>query len=212
MKGVIGMIDQLYEWVKNIVIYMIVNTIIMNLLGDTSYKKYVSMVSGMVLVLLVISPFLDLLSIDKKFDLLFQSNNFVVETAEFKNNLQRMEEDQRNTIFDEYANKIENQTKEMLLDEKINIKEFDVEFQNDNNKEQFGEILKINIKGEYISEDTPAFDNNIGRIQIDRIVIDPVKDDSTEKLPSPIEINIKNKLSDFYNIKKDNINISIQGG
>ena len=31
--------DGVYEWVRNIVIYLILNTIIMNLLGNSSYKN-----------------------------------------------------------------------------------------------------------------------------------------------------------------------------
>ena len=38
-----------------------------------------------------------------------------------------------------------------------------------------------------------------------------IEDDSVENIPSPEEIHIKNRLSDFYNMKQDNINISIQG-
>ena len=204
--------EPLYQWVKNIVIYMIVNAIVSNLLGDSSYKKYASMVSGLILVLLVVSPLMDVLSIDDKFDFMFRANNFAVETAEFKNSLQRMEEDQRRAIFEEYEMKIEKQVREILLEENIVLKTFNVDFQSDINKTGFGEILKINIKGEYMEEDKPAFSNRVERITIDPIVIEIKDKEVAEKIPSPIEINIKNKLSDFYNIKPDNININIQGG
>ncbi|NLK75835.1 MAG: stage III sporulation protein AF [Clostridiales bacterium] len=203
---------QLYQWVKNIVIYMIVNAIITNLLGDSSYKKYVSMVSGLILVLLVVSPLLDLLSMDDRFDFLFRSNNFAVETAEFKNTLQRMEENQRQAIFEEYEVKIEKQVRESLQEDNIVLSNFNVEFQDDIDKSGFGEILRINIKGEYKAEDRPAFNNGVEPITIDPIVIEFKEKENSEKIPSPIEINIKNKLSDFYNIKPDNININIQGG
>ena len=48
------------------------------------------------------------------------------------------------------------------------------------------------------------------RIEIDPIVFSKKSKENEENPPSPIEIRIKNKLSDFYNIKGDNINISIQ--
>jgi stage III sporulation protein AF len=38
------------------------------------------------------------------------------------------------------------------------------------------------------------------------------EENTSQNMPSPTEINIKNKLSDFYNIEQGNINISIQGG
>ena len=35
---------EIYDWVRNTVIYLILNTIIMNLLGNSSYKKYVNII------------------------------------------------------------------------------------------------------------------------------------------------------------------------
>jgi stage III sporulation protein AF len=52
------------------------------------------------------------------------------------------------------------------------------------------------------------------RLSIDEIDISPVsigeaEETKTKEPPSPMEINMKNKLSDFYNIEQVNINISI---
>ncbi len=59
--------------------------------------------------------------------------------------------------------------------------------------------------------------NSKAAINIDSIKIDNIKIDKGDEEPgkeknylSPEEINVKNRLSDFYNINKDNINISIQ--
>lgn len=199
-----------YDWIRNIVIYMILNTIIMNLLGDKSYKKYVSIVSGMILVLIVISPLMNYMDLEDTLDYYLQANDFTIETSQFKEDLNRMEEAQQDAIFAEYEAKIKGQVESLLQEEKLTLTNLDITIDKDPNSTGFGELLKMDI--------TASLDNNdekeSKRLSVDEIDISPVhirekEENDVEDPPSPMEINIKNKLSDFYNIEQVNINISI---
>lgn len=192
-----------YGWVRDIVIYLMLNTIIMNLLGNSSYKKYVSIVSGMILLLIVLSPFLKLLNMEGIMDYYLNSNIYQSEATDFKRELKLMEEKQREEVFTDYKDSIREQVEELILDEGLYIYEFDLVMNMDDESESFGKITDINIEAgydEYVSL-------SVQKINIDRIVI---SEKVSQKLPSPEEIQIKNKLSDFYNMKQDNININIQ--
>ncbi len=206
--------DEVYTWIRNIVIYMILNTIIMNLLGDKSYKKYISIVSGMILVLIVISPILKLTNIEDNLDYFLQSNEYSLEASEFKNDLNRMDEAQSEAIFAEYENKLREQVKEQLKEESLTVTDFDVTIDKNTKSTTFGELLQIDIKA--TTEQTSAQDNgralDIEAIEIDRISMGKKEQEQKERPPSPLEILVKNKLSDFYNIEQGNINITIQGG
>jgi stage III sporulation protein AF len=204
--------DQIYDWVKNIVIYVILNTIIMNLLGNNSYKKYVSIVSGMILVIIVVSPLMKLLELDENLDYNFMADNFSVETSDFKNELSQIDEQQKAAVFKDYEDKLKNQVKDMLLEEGISLTSFQLTFDQDVSNSTYGEILGMDITGTVKKEDGKDKLPPVEEIEIDRIDINGDKKNKAEDLPSPLEINIKNKLSDFYNIEQDNINISIQGG
>ncbi|HKL99646.1 MAG TPA: stage III sporulation protein AF [Mobilitalea sp.] len=211
--------DILYEWIRNIVIYMILNTIIMNLLGNSSYKKYVSIVSGMILVLIVISPLMKYMELEENLDYYLQSNEFAVETSDFKNSLQHMEKEQLRAVFDEYGNKVKEQVRELLLVESLIMTDFKLMFDLDSTSKSFGEMTSMKLVASYQEvEDINKEDKNSKRIDIKEIDIAEVSSISKDKQeipiipPSPAEINIKIKLSDFYNIDMDNINITIRGG
>lgn len=204
--------DQVYEWIRNIIIYMILNTIIMNLLGNKSYKKYVSIVSGMILVLIVVSPLIKYMELEEILDYYLKSNDFAIEASDFKNDLNRMEEEQSNLIFEEYKKKIEQQVEEILLKEGVVAESIRITIDNNPKSDTFGELLQMDIVAGY--EPT---ENEKGRVTVEEIVIGPIhigeaSENTKKKVPSPMEINIKKELSDFYNMKQDNINISIQGG
>ena len=79
--------------------------------------------------------------------------------------------------------------------------------------ETYGQILKMNVNATTKeSKETMGGDLSIDKVQINQIDIGDNGKKEVEKMPTPTEISMKNKLSDFYNIEQGNINISIQGG
>ena len=55
-----------YEWIRTIAVYLILVTVLLTLVNGKTYKKYVELVCGMVLILIVVSPITKLLSLDGK--------------------------------------------------------------------------------------------------------------------------------------------------
>lgn len=58
------MLEYLSEWMKQIAYYMVLVTLVMQLSAGKSYQKYIRMFTGIVLVLLVLSPAAKLASVD----------------------------------------------------------------------------------------------------------------------------------------------------
>ena len=206
--------EELYSWIRNIVVYMIMNTIVMNLLGNKSYKKYISIVSGMILVLIVITPILKLVKLDQSLDYFFNSKNFVVDTSEFQNELEGVEKDQQEAVFAEFENEIKEQVKEMLQKENVSVDSIDIIFNTDSESEMFGSIeaMKIHAVVDESQDSSDKNELNIDEIKIAQVTIGDEEKPSEKQVPSPMEITIKKELADFYNIEQGNINISIQGG
>lgn len=137
---------------------MILSSIINNLIGGKSYKKYVSLVSGMILVLIVSMPIIK--------------------------------------IFKE---------------------ECFIEFNKDFESKDFGLVQTIKVVASYSdlkSEDSTTQNKDSEKINKVEIPVIKVEGElkNTSQMLSPDEIIIKDMLSDFYNVDKDNININIQGG
>ena len=83
--------DGIYSWVKSIVFFLVLTTILDNLVESTSYKKYINLISGMILIILVISPLFDLFDINEKIDYNFEKNSFASDTQNINNDLIKME-------------------------------------------------------------------------------------------------------------------------
>lgn len=205
---------EIYEWVRNIVIYLILNTIIMNLLGNSNYKKYVSIVSGMILLLIVISPFMKLLNMGEILDYYLNANIYRTDLSDYTSQLKLMEEKQRKAVYADLKDRIKNHVSGLLSEEGLYLYNFDLAVNLDENSSNFGEIEYMDITAGYSEEEGIP----VQKINIEKIVIPDIGKDhkpaekSRQTLLSHEEIQLKNKLSDFYNIEQDNINISIQGG
>lgn len=204
---------EVFEWVRNIVIYLILNTIIMNLLGNSSYKKYVSIVSGMILLLLVVSPFLKLLNMNEILDYYLNVNIYQADVSDFKSELKLMEDKQKEVVFAGFKDRIKDQVSDILEDDKLYLYNLDVTINQDTESDSFGEIISLSIDAGYLEDEgIPVQMINIERIAISDIKTQESKEKiSSGNLPSAEEIYIKKRLSDFYNMKQDNININIQG-
>ena len=48
--------ETIYEWMKNLAVFYLFFTAVMNFLPDNSYKKYVQFYMGLLLILVILSP------------------------------------------------------------------------------------------------------------------------------------------------------------
>src|SRR5690554_3383120 len=118
--------NSVYSWVKNIVFFLLIISIVNNLVGDNSYKKYINLVTGMILIILVVSPLTNLFNINEKIDYYFAKNTFEVDTEDISKKLIKIENEQKASIVKEYKNEIEKQTGELLEKEGLYISYFQV--------------------------------------------------------------------------------------
>ena len=59
------MLEELYGWIQNIAVYLIVTSAIMHAIPGKEYEKYVRFFSGLVLILLLFTPSSPLTSVTK---------------------------------------------------------------------------------------------------------------------------------------------------
>lgn len=212
--------EMIYSWVKNIVIYIILITVVMNLLGKSSYKKYIGIFTGMILVMLVVSPLIKFFNIENIMDYYFESNNLNVEANDVSNQMIEKEKEQNDAILKEYKQKLADQINNILSNKKIYPLSIQVEIEEDKKSSDFGLIKYIQIVASHSKEESEDVnEKEIEKINIEKIDLEfnneeilkeENEDGLRNKISSLEETELKNTLADFYNVSIDNINISIQ--
>lgn len=202
------LMNLVYGWVKNIVFFLLIISIINNLAGDSNYKKYINLITGMILIILVISPLTNLFNINEKIDYYFAKNSFEVGTEDISNKLIKIEDQQKASIAIEYKKEIEKQTAQLLEKEGLYISYFQVIISEQ--AEVFGTIEEIDLIAGYTVNEEENISEPIEKVEIDRIEIGENKDYDGASNTSIKEIHIRKLLSDFYNVDVNNINIDIR--
>ncbi len=184
------MIDYFYNYIKNIIFFLIFMSFIQVILPTNKYRSYINLIFGMILVFIMIEPL----------NILFDNVKNIEAITIFN------EDDFKNNNID--INKYKNIQNEMV---KSAFK--------DNIKKQIETILKDNyfIKDIEVSLYENKYDEiNIQEIQLTltsnnkNIYVKPFKEDNDLKLKEQKEIdNIKNTISQYYNLNIENISIML---
>jgi len=79
------MFDYVYEWLKNLVFYMILVTAVMQVIPGRGYEKYIRFFCGLILVILLTTPLFSLMGAKEHFKELYDG-------AEYERMQREMEE------------------------------------------------------------------------------------------------------------------------
>ncbi len=104
----------LVDMVKNLAIYLIFMTVIKNLIGKSSYGKYVDFFMGLVLIIIIAGPLSRFLSLDKNLDYYLRQNDFLVNRQELEYEMNNAVEQQQEQVFADYEETLMTQLREIV--------------------------------------------------------------------------------------------------
>lgn len=70
------MVRYLYEWIENLTVYMVLVTAAIQVIPGTDYKKYIRFFTGLILILMLMSPVLKIFGMDGEFKNLYDSETY----------------------------------------------------------------------------------------------------------------------------------------
>lgn len=73
------MFRQLYDWIQNIAVYLILVSAVMHAIPGKDYEKYIRFFSGLILILLLFTPLLNLTGMAEEFTSLYKSREYEME-------------------------------------------------------------------------------------------------------------------------------------
>ncbi|TCT16916.1 stage III sporulation protein AF [Natranaerovirga pectinivora] len=199
------MISFIQDWVKNILIYLIIITIIQSLLPQGQYVKYIKVFTGLILMIIVLMPVVSISGLDKQINYSLLGERYQLDQGLMKKQYKELSKQQEELILSAYRTELENQIKFLLNQEDIFVSQVSVTLESDFESNNFGNIKSIDLVASFKEV------RNSSTVKIDRIII--THDNSTiVKTPEEIifEKRIKSILIDFYKLPSDNININMK--
>lgn len=78
------MFQYLYEWAQNLAFYMVLITVVLHAVPDSGYKKYIRFFTGMVLILMVITPVFRIFGMDSQIVNFYKSREYEAKLKEIE--------------------------------------------------------------------------------------------------------------------------------
>lgn len=203
-----GIVEFLRSWVKDVAIIFIIISMIEILLPNNSMKRYIDMIIGFLVIIVIISPFIKLLNKDLDFEREVFKNNIEQNQLVYKDdlNLSSIQEEQikeiYNTKIEEEIRTLVYETTGYIVDE-VNINIYE-------DQSSYGNIkdIELVISEEREEQEEPngaIIVNDINKITIgkEEEVVPTIKEFDNEE-------EIKMLLSKNYSIPQEDIKIYLK--
>ena len=135
--------EAVYGWIRNLIGFFLFVTVIEHLLPGDSYRKYVRLFSGMVMILLVLKPLSQKLQIEERIARYYESFVFRYEADELKENILGIEEQRLEQMIAQYEEAVELDVKQMAEDMGFVVRDCRVKIDGEESSERFGTVTRI---------------------------------------------------------------------
>ena len=108
---------ELYQWLQDLAVYLILVSAILQALPQESYQNYIRFFSGLVLIILLMTPLLRLTDMEDSFRSRVQEQNMEQESASFLEEIREKQEEGKGEMT------LETEEKEQIEVEEIQIGE-----------------------------------------------------------------------------------------
>ena len=86
------MFEYLYQWVENIAFYLLIFTVAMQLIPNKSYKNYIQFFSGLILIIMMAGPIIELFGMEQEFTSIFEDVQYQQKIKEIEEATKYMED------------------------------------------------------------------------------------------------------------------------
>lgn len=201
------------KMIISIVTFSLVSTMIGNMIQDSVYKKYIASFSGILFVIMIINPVLSLFD-ERLMEKLYDKYSFVFEGDEYKLDSVGWEEEYSEATKKEYEEMVRDKI-EKLVGDLCQVNECTIEYENNIESNNYGEIYKISLKvgrKDNLYKDNNKNDNEVK--EIEKINIGEAVQDKENKEDGKgykeVTQKIKESVAEYFELEKDNIDIEYQ--
>lgn len=210
------MMDWLADWLKELILLVLVATFLDLLLPSNSMDRYVKLVMGLLIIMAILHPIFQL--IDKEINLrdLTLAPEIIGQTSGTQSleEIQRKKEKLQQTQADLIRKQMENYIKkrvEKSLEKEFAVEVMDVQAKTELNKEQIPILKEISVAVQPKNETT---ENQLPLRPIEPVAIGEEESQTANATitDSPIAKEMERYLSDYWEIAPDQVRIYWQNG
>ena len=190
--------EEIYGWVRGLVFYLILMTMVLNLLPDKKYEKYLRLFTGMIFIMLVFRPFMDLGGLEARMAGIFERITFQNDAKLLKRELEDAEQERISRLAEGYRQAVELDLKTMAEGFSVNPVRVRAELETDPDSEEFGHLISVDMDVGLTGHTAGSGDDN--------------SDEAREqRMEANREISrLRKKIGEYYGVEEGKIKIQLE--
>lgn len=188
--------EWIYEWIRGLVFYLILMTMVLNLLPDKKYEKYLRLFTGMIFILLVFRPFLDMSGMEERMAGVFERITFQNDAKLLKREIEDAEQTRMSRLMDGYGQAVEVDLKTMAEGFRVICSEVKVELEKDSGSDRFGSLVSVEMEVRIpgpLGEDENTEESRNKRLEANREIV-----------------RLRRKIGEYYGLEEGKIKIRLE--
>lgn len=179
----------IYEWIRSLVFYLILMTMILNLLPDKKYEKYLRLYTGVVFLMLVFGPFTDLTGAEARIAGAFEQLTFQNDAKLLRREIEDADGKRMERLADGYREAVETDLRIMAEGISVECRSAEVTMETDAESAEFGRLRSVDM----------------------RIGMASGSGDRDERLRVNREIgNLRKRIGEYYGLEEGKITIFLE--
>ena len=207
-----------YQWVKNIVVFLLMISMIYQLLPDSEYRKYMKVCAGMILMIIVFSPVLKLFGADTRLPYLIsvQGLKSQIDSIRYPSELEAADDERIAAVTQNYKQQLEKEAAALFDEGPLYLTEVEVNIEEDVQKEDYGTVRTIYAEASQTEPEDEAGEGGIVSVNPVTVSVGENKGQAGQtSVPAACAGQIrqmKATLADYFFIDESDITISMNGG
>ncbi len=216
---------EIYAAVKNLIFFLLLVTVFSNLLGKSSFKKYIHIFVGLITILIIIKPLLTWTNSLDKVDYYYDLNVYQSNARDISAQIVGTEKDYQKQVVESYKEAINNQIQVYMSNYGLKVNSLTINLDEDTESETCGKIkgitLVASVKEEENKEETKSI-APIDQVTIDKVTINQdtsvnqydkaSESPNKDQYDTVLELNIKQELVALYGVPIEQVSVTIHKG
>ena len=187
------------QWVIEIALFLLLSELLLELISDTKYVQYARWVSGVILLLLFVRPFVGETSVSERMEHLIRTFYFRIGTERVPEELYLTEQTMENKVIKQYKQSMEEQITRLLDKSSLRLCETQIQLEED------GEPAFLFVRACYMDGTS-----NGAEIAVPTIAPVEVGGRTEKNTISPMELYVRELLAEFYQMDVNKIEVVIE--
>lgn len=202
--------EVLKDLVRNILTYYIILSVLMAMIGKSSYKKYIEMFSGLVMIIIILNPLIKLFGAQDTLDMNLQKNQFYEVTQAESDDIMVAELKQRDAVLKQYKDTIAKQIDTVMKNYDYSATNVEVTIDEDVDSETFGQVKNISVCCQKGTEEESEEASVTQEIAIPEIKIGTKKEIEKEVTDTLETKDAMLEIANMYGIEASQIKIQVE--